>query len=203
MAVINLKTRVIQIKIVYYGPARSGKTASLRLIADRCRERDRSRWVDLKTGEDHSVFFEFLTLTLPGVNGFDLHVRLYTVPGQDRFNETRKLVLKGADGIVFVADASAMRKNNILSMKNLGTNLLWHGKDIARVPLVFQFNKYDLADEGMLLLPPATLWSDLNRAYRRPCFVSSASKGRGVTTALKKIVVLTAHAVQKKFGEVR
>ncbi len=203
MAVINLKTRSIQIKIVYYGPALSGKTANLRSISDRCGGRVQSQLVGLKTSEDHSVFFDFLTLTLPGINGFELQVRLYTVPGHDRYNETRKLILKGADGVVFVADASAMRKSNILSLKNLGTNLLDHKKNIARIPLVFQFNKYDLANKGTLLLPPATLWSDLNRPYRRPWFVASASKGPGVVATLKKIVVMTVDAVQKKYGEVR
>jgi hypothetical protein len=204
MAVINLKTRTIQIKIVYYGPALSGKSLSLKSIGKGGdKSRVLSQLVSLKTREDHSVFFDFLTLVLPRINGFDLHVRLYSVPGHDLYNETRKLILRGVDGVVFVADASAMRKSNILSLKNLGTNLREHKKDIARIPLVFQFNKYDLAANGALLLPPATLWSDLNRPLRRPCFVTSALRGRGVVAALKKIVVMTLDAVQKKYDEVR
>lgn len=202
MAFINLRTREIQIKIVYCGPAHSGKTANLRYLYHTRPSAFPSKLLTVTAGGNRTVFFDFLPFTLYAVNGFDLKVRLYTVPGRDLYEETRKTILKGVDGIVFVADASAMRKTNILALKNLQSNLSAHGKSLARLPLVFQFNKYDLAEQGALLLPHTTLLSDLNSSYRKPYFAASAQKGKNVAATLKKIITMSVAAVEKRYREV-
>jgi GTPase SAR1 family protein len=202
MAFINLRTREIQIKIVYYGPAGSGKTSSLRYIYTTYKDSLPSKLLTVNAGGDPTVFLDFLPIIITDIAGFSLKVRVYTVPGHDLYDETRKTILKGVDGIVFVADASAMRKTNILSLKNLQSNLLMHRKDLARLPLVFQFNKYDLEEQGALLLPPATLHNDLNRQYGKPYFVASALKGRNVVATLKTIITTTVDAAVERYREV-
>jgi GTPase SAR1 family protein len=202
MAFINLRAREIQIKIVYYGPAHSGKTANLRRIYALYRNSLQSRLLTVTAGDERTVFLDFMTFTVPRINGFDLKVRVYTVPGHEPCAEIRKTVLKGADGIVFVADLSAMRKTNIMSLIDLRSNLRALGKDLARIPLVFQLNKCDLGERGTLLLPAATLLSDLNGEYRRPYFVASAARGRNVVPTLKKIITTTMDAVEKRYHEV-
>jgi GTPase SAR1 family protein len=202
MAFVNLKTREIQIKIVYCGPAGSGKTASLAFVHRTYRKLVRSQFLAISSHDDRTVFFDFLTFKLPGVTGFDIQVHLYTVPGHDQYDETRKTVLKGADGIVFVADLAAMRKSNVMALKNLQSLLSAHGKDFARLPLVFQFNKYDLADRGQTVLSHETLLNDLNSHLRRPYFLASAASGKNVVAVLKKVVIMTIDAVQKRLREV-
>lgn len=202
MAFINLRTREIQIKIVYCGPAQSGKTANLRYLYHKHKNSLPSKLLTVTAGGDRTIFFDFLPFTLSAINGFDLKVRLYTVPGHDLYEETRKTILKGVDGIVFVADASAMRKANILALKDLQSNLAFHGKSLARIPLVFQFNKYDLAEQGVLHLPHTTLLNDLNSSYRKPYFVASALKGKNVVATLKKIITMTVDAVETRYREV-
>ena len=202
MAFINLRAREIQIKIVYYGPAHSGKTANLRRIYALYRNRLQSRLLTVAAGDERTILLDFMTFTVPRINGFDLKVRIYTVPGHEPCTEIRKTVLKGADGIVFVADLSAMRKTNIMSLIDLRSNLRALGKDLARIPLVFQLNKCDLGERGMLLLPVATLLSDLNGEYRRPYFVASAARGKNVVSTLKKIITTTMDTVEKRYHEV-
>jgi GTPase SAR1 family protein len=202
MAFINLRAREIQIKIVYYGPAHSGKTANLRRIYALYRNSLQSRLLTVTAGDERTIFLDFMTFTVPRINGFDLKVRIYTVPGHEPCAEIRKTVLKGADGIVFVADLSAMRKTNIMSLIDLRSNLRSLGKDLARIPLVFQLNKCDLGERGTLLLPAATLLSDLNGEYRRPYFVASAARGKNVVSTLKKIITTTMDAVEKRYHEV-
>lgn len=203
MAFINLRTREIQIKIVYYGPEQAGKTANLRYIFNACRGAVASKLLKVRAGENRTVFFDFLTFRIAQADGFDLAVRLYSVPGREPFDELRRTILRGVDGLVFVADASAMRKANIMSLKNLQTNLLAQRKDLARIPLVFQLNKYDLAEQGALLLPPATLLNDLNSICRKPYFVASALEGMNILSTLKKIITMTVDAVETKYREVR
>jgi small GTP-binding protein len=202
MAFINLRTHEIQIKIVYYGPAQSGKTANLHYIYTTYKDTLSSKLLTVSAGGDHTIFLDFLPITVTGIDGFSLKVRIYTVPGHELYNETRKTILRGVDGVVFVADASAMRKTNILSLKNLQSNLLIYHKDLARMPLVFQFNKYDLEDQGALLLPHTTLLNDLNSQYRKPYFVASARTGKHVAATLKKIITMTMDAVEKRYREV-
>lgn len=202
MAFINLRAREIQLKIVYCGPAQSGKTANLRRVYSLCRDSLQSRLLTVAAGGERTLFCDFMAFTVPGVGGFDLKVRIYTVPGHELYSEVRKTILKGTDGIVFVADLSAMRKTNVLSLIELRSNLRSLGKDLARIPLVFQLNKADLAERGSLLLPPATLLADLNGDYRRPHFLASAATGRNVAATLKKIITLTMDAIVTRYHEV-
>lgn len=202
MAFINLRSREIQIKIVYFGPARSGKTANLVAFQSAYADRLPNALLSVNAQGDRTIFFDFLAFTLRDVQGFTLKVRLYTVPGGEPFDEVRRTVLQGVDGIVFVADLSAMRKTNILALKNLEGHLRALRKDILKIPLVFQFNKCDLGESGAPVLPPATLLNDLNAQLRRPFFLASAVRGRNVAATLKKIVTLTLDAVETRYREV-
>ena len=125
MSFINLKDKIVQIKIVYYGPGRGGKTTNLEYINRRFKKQIQSEMVSLKTHGDRTLFFDFLPFDMGQIKGFDMKIQLYTVPGQVKYNATRKLVLKGVDGIVFVADAQKqMREKNIRSLNQLHENLL-------------------------------------------------------------------------------
>ena len=145
MAFINLKSKEIKIKIVYYGPGQSGKTTNLIYIYSKFRNQIRSKMITIDTSGDRTIFFDFLPFNLGKLNGFNIMVQLYTVPGQVRYRATRELVLRGADGVVFVADMSkTKRRENIISLKDLHHNLMKYNKRILNIPLVFQFNKLDL-----------------------------------------------------------
>lgn len=203
MAFINLRAREIQIKIVYFGPERSGKTANLVHFQSAYQDRLPHKLLSVKASGERTIFFDFLSFTLPNVQGFNLKVRLYTVPGGEAYDGIRRTVLKGVDGVVFVADVSAMRKTNILAMKNLQRHLQALRKDIRRIPLVFQFNKCDLGESGTPVLPVATLLNDLNAQLRRPFFLASAVRGRNVAATLKKIITTTMDAIETRYREVR
>ena len=149
MASINLKKKLIQAKIVYYGPGRGGKTTNLEQIYKKFRHRIKSEMVSIKTHGDRTLFFDFLPFDMGKIKGYDVKVQLYTVPGQVRYNATRRLVLNGVDGVVFVADSMAVRRErNILSLENLEENLLLYKKDVRKIPLVMQYNKRDLEGKG-------------------------------------------------------
>ncbi len=197
MAFINPKTREVQIKIVYYGPGRGGKTTNLEYIYKKFNERIKTEMVSLKTHGDRTLFFDFLPFDVGRIMGYDIRVQLYTVPGQVKYDSTRKLVLRGVDGIVFVADCMAIvRKKNMLSLKNLYENLAGYNRSIFKIPLVMQYNKIDLADEGIPLLSPQTLDRDLNAQLKAPYFVASAIKGYNVIKTMKKIIMLTMPTIQ-------
>lgn len=196
MAFINLRTRQIQIKIVYCGPASSGKTASLIYIYQHLKRQVSSQLMTINAYGDHTLFFDFLPFSLGTVGGFDIKVRLYTVPGKAQYDATRRMLLKGVDGIVFVADASAMRKTNVLALKNLEANLEANRLAIQKLPLVLQFNKADLAEQGVMLLPDSILLADLNSRLGRPHFRSSAVSGLNLLAALKKIVTMSIASIQ-------
>jgi hypothetical protein len=202
MAFINLRTKEIQIKIVYYGPALSGKTANLVHFYKMYKDRLPSELLTVNASGDRTIFFDFLSFALRDVSGFNLKVRLYTVPGQEQYDEVRRTVLKGVDGVVFVADVSAMRKTNILALKNLQSHLLGYRKDIVKIPLVFQFNKYDLGEAGAPILPVATLINDLNSHFRKPFYLASATRGKNVVATLKKIITMTMDAIEIRYNEV-
>jgi mutual gliding-motility protein MglA len=149
LASINLKKKLIQVKIVYYGPGRGGKTTNLEYIYRKFQHRMQSELVSIKTQGDRTLFFDFLPMGIGKIRGYDVRMQLYTVPGQVRYNATRRLVLNGVDGIVFVGDSMVVRKErNLLSMKNLEENLLLHKMDIRKIPLVIQYNKRDLSDKA-------------------------------------------------------
>lgn len=198
MAFINPRTNQIQIKIVYCGPASSGKTACLVYIYQHLKQQVNAQLMTINAYGDHTLFFDFLPFSLGDVGGFDIKVRLYTVPGKIQYDATRRTLLRGVDGIVFVADASAMRKTNVLSLKNLQVNLAANRLDLQKVPLVLQFNKVDLAEQGVMLLPEPILLGDLNSGLRRPYFRSSAVSGLNVIAALKKIVTMSVASIDSR-----
>ncbi|HTR20610.1 MAG TPA: GTPase domain-containing protein [Gemmatimonadales bacterium] len=188
MSLVNFTTREITCKIVYYGPGRSGKTTNLHYVYGRVPESRRGRMVSLATQTDRTLFFDFLPIDLGQISGFNTRFQLYTVPGQVYYNATRRLVLQGADGVVFVADSQARQLDeNLESLQNLQANLLEHGVDIRSVPFVMQFNKQDLPRE--LILQPAELDDALN--FRGvPSFPADALHGTGVFETLKSITEL-------------
>jgi mutual gliding-motility protein MglA len=185
VSLVNFTTREITCKIVYYGPGRSGKTTNLHYIYGRVPETRRGRMVSLATQTDRTLFFDFLPIDLGQISGFTTRFQLYTVPGQVYYNATRRLVLQGADGVVFVADSQARQLDeNIESLQNLQANLLEHGIDVRTMPVVMQYNKQDLPRE--LILTPAELDDALN--FRSvPSFAGDALHGTGVFETLKGI----------------
>jgi signal recognition particle receptor subunit beta len=175
MAIFNLKKRTIECKIVYYGPGRCGKTTNLEYIFKSYKKQVKGEMVSINTEGDRTLFFDFLPIGLGQIRGCDVRVQLYTVPGQVKYSSTRKLVLRGVDGIVFVADSLEVRREkNMMSLKDLQANLKEYGKNIFKVPLVIQYNKRDLAEQGIPLMPIELMERDLNRQLKAPSFEASA-----------------------------
>ena len=198
MAFVNLKNKEIQVKIVYYGPGRGGKTTNLEYVYKKFRKRINTEMVTVKTHGDRTLFFDFLPFDIGVINGYDVKIQLYTVPGQVKYNATRRLVLRGVDGIVFVADAMAVRREkNILSLKNLQENLANYKKSIFKIPCVLQYNKLDLLEQGIPLLSNDILEKDLNSQLKRPSFSASALKGTNVVATLKKIISMTVASIKR------
>lgn len=157
--------------------------------------------VSINTDGDRTLFFDFLPLNLGKVRGCDLRVQLYTVPGQVRYSSTRKLVLRGADGIIFVADSLEVRREkNMLSLKDLQQNLKDYGLSIFKVPLVMQFNKRDLSGENIMLMDIEKMQHDLNRQLKVPAFPGSALKGDGVGKSLHACMKLVMQSVQNELS---
>jgi hypothetical protein len=185
MSLVNFTTREITCKIVYYGPGRSGKTSNLHYIYGQVPDDRKGRMVSLATQTDRTLFFDFLPLELGTISGFTTRFQLYTVPGQVYYNATRKLVLQGSDGVVFVADSQVRQLDeNIESLQNLHQNVLEQGLDVRTLPMILQYNKQDLPRE--LILSPAELDEALN--FRALTSVSAdALHGPGVFETLKAI----------------
>lgn len=199
MAVINLRDKQIQCKIVYYGPGKSGKTSSLMYIYNILQSKVKSKMVVIKTEEERTLFFDFFPLDLGKIMDFDVRIQLYTVPGQIMYASTRRLILKGVDGIVFVADSQIeKRRENIESIKDLEENLKSGRLFLKDIPLVFQYNKRDLGKQGVTLLSVQDLQWDLNR-FNVPYFLTSAVEGYGITNALRTISKLTIQYVNSRF----
>ena len=199
MAFININKKEIQAKIVYYGPGRGGKTTNLEYIYEEYRDRIKTEMITIKTKGDRTLFFDFLPLNVGKIKGYSLKFQLYTVPGQVMYNETRKLVLRGADGVVFVADSLVMRKEkNIESLKNLQENLSAYNKNIFKIPLVMQFNKRDLENNGVPLTSVEELQKTLNSKLNVPIFEASAVNGMNVLSTLKAIVSLTVNSISNE-----
>lgn len=202
MSVINAKEKVLECKLVYYGPGRGGKTTNLEYIYRAGRKYATGEMVSIDTKGDRTLFFDFLPIGLGKIKGYDIKVQLFTVPGQAKYNSTRKMVLKNVDGIVFVADSfDVRRKANLLSLKNLQENLAEMSISIYKIPLVFQFNKRDLASEGIPVMPIGLMEKEMNSRLKAPSFQASAVKGMGVADALKKCLVLTLNNIRKGFNE--
>ena len=185
MSIVNYATREITCKIVYYGAGRSGKTTNLQYIYAQVPPDRKGNMVSLATQTDRTLFFDFLPLDLGTISGFSTRLQLYTVPGQVYYQATRKLVLQGADGVVFVADSQARQlEENIESLQDLHGNLAEHGMDARTVPLVLQYNKRDLPAE--LLTGVDELRDTLN--FRGvPDFEADALHGPGVFETLRGI----------------
>ncbi|GAB6905511.1 Mutual gliding-motility protein MglA [Desulfosarcina cetonica] len=200
MAIFNLKKKEIECKVVFYGPGRCGKTTNLEYIFKSYKKQITGEMVSINTEGDRTLFFDFLPMGLGKIKGCDVRVQLYTVPGQVKYSSTRKLVLRGVDGIVFVADSLEVRREkNMLSLKDLQANLKEYGKSIFKVPLILQYNKRDLADEGIPLMSTEQMEKDLNRQLKVPSFAASAVKGAGVGVTLKACLMETLKSLQREF----
>lgn len=184
MATFSAATRELVLKIVYYGPGLGGKTTSLKALHAAVRPEHRGRMISLATPVDRTLYFDFLPVRLPSVGDLQIRLQLFTVPGQVYFNATRKLVLTGADGVIFVADSQTARLDaNTESLDNLRDNLRELGRTLDDVPLVFSYNKRDLDD--------VLAMSELDRALngrRAPSFATAAARGEGVFEPLDAIV---------------
>lgn len=185
MSLVNYATREITCKIVYYGPGRSGKTSNLHYIYNQVPGDRRGSMVSLATQTDRTLFFDFLPLDLGTISGFTTRFQLYTVPGQVYYATTRKLVLQGADGVVFVADSQRRQiEENVESMQDLHENLAEQGIDARSVPLVIQYNKQDLPRE---LIMDVDELDDVLNFRGVPYHVGDALRGTGVFETLRGI----------------
>ncbi|CAM3378932.1 ADP-ribosylation factor-like protein [Deinococcus saxicola] len=184
MSTINFAAREINCKIVYYGPGMSGKTTNLKQVFAKVPGHLRGEMVSLATEDERTLFFDFLPLDLGSVQGFKTRFHLYTVPGQVFYNASRKLILRGVDGIVFVADSAPNRlRANAESMRNLRENLAEHGINVRDVPIVLQVNKRDLPDA----LPTSMVRAVIDPRNELQLFEAMSDKGVGVFETLKTV----------------
>jgi len=195
MSVINYAAKLINFKLVYYGPGLAGKTANLQYVHRALPEGAKGGLTSLATGDDRTLFFDFLPVAALTVRGFATRFQLYTVPGQSQYNLTRKLVLRGADGVVFVADSQWERlKDNVESLRSLEDNVREHGLELATMPWVVQYNKRDLGN----VAPLEYLEYTLNRGPTRvPSFEAVAVEGKGVFDTLNTV---SRMVLVKEFG---
>jgi signal recognition particle receptor subunit beta len=201
MAVVNLKKHQIECKIVYYGPARCGKTTNLEYIHKTFSQHVKGQMISIDTEGDRTLFFDFLPLELGKVKGCDVRVQLYTVPGQVRYASTRKLVLRGADGVVFVADSLEVRREqNMLALKDLQQNLRDYQLSIFKTPLVMQFNKRDLAAANIPLMSMEQMSQELNRQLKAPVLPAAALTGKGVAKTLQECLRLLLRKLQQELN---
>jgi signal recognition particle receptor subunit beta len=194
MSFINYASREINCKIVYYGPGLGGKTTNLQYIYERTNPQNKGQLISLATETDRTLFFDFLPLDLGSVRGFRTRFHLYTVPGQVFYDASRKLILKGVDGVIFVADSQEARMDaNLESLDNLKHNLHENGFDLAALPYALQFNKRDL--------PGAVAYDVMLRALNfkgEPTFEAVAPKGVGVFETLKAVAKQVLHELARK-----
>jgi len=196
MSFINYSSREINCKIVYYGPGLGGKTTNLQYIYQKVNPETRGKLISLATETERTLFFDFLPLELGTIRGFKTRFHLYTVPGQVFYDASRKLILKGADGVVFVADSQVERmESNIESLHNLEAHLSEHGLNIEKIPFVLQYNKRDLPN----IVPVEELERTLNRNHYA-YFETVASKGTGVFETLKAIARLVLTELKRGVG---
>ena len=191
---MNAPAREIAAKVVYYGPGLSGKTTSLKQVYAGIRPETRGQLISLSTEGDRTLFFDFLPVKIEPIGGLGLRLQLYTVPGQVFYDATRKLVLNGADGVVFVADSQPTASDaNLESMSNLEINLAEMGIDLGAFPLVLQYNKRDLPGA----VPVEELGKQLNR-FGAPEFETVASRGEGILPALREITRLVVKDLKSR-----
>lgn len=183
MTFINYASREINCKIVYYGPGLCGKTTNLQYIYDSTAQEAKGKLISLATETDRTLFFDFMPLELGTVRGFKTRFHLYTVPGQVYYDASRKLILKGVDGVVFVADSQEERMDaNVESLYNLEENLQTQGYDLQKLPYVLQLNKRDLPN----VIPMEDLMHELKRKDE-PVYEAVAMNGTGVFDTLKAV----------------
>jgi len=193
MSFINYSAREINCKIVYYGCGLCGKTTNLQFIYEKTSSESKGKMISLATETERTLFFDFLPLSLGEIKGFKTRFHLYTVPGQIFYDASRKLILKGVDGIVFVGDSQAERMDaNIESFENMKENLQEHGYDIDNIPYVVQYNKRDLPSA----VPVEELRKVLNPS-NVPDFEAVATKGIGVFETLKAVIKLVLIELKK------
>jgi hypothetical protein len=191
---INWQLRELNLKVVYYGPALSGKTTNLEQIHAKVDPKKRGELISLKTHEDRTLYFDFLQLELGKISGLTPKIHLYTVPGQTYYEASRKLVLRGADGVVFVADSGAKRSNdNLESWENMKTHLASFDIHPTDIPIVVQLNKRDLPDAM-----PTPILKNMMRVNGYPVFESVAMQGQGVFETLKAIINSVVKSVQRE-----
>jgi mutual gliding-motility protein MglA len=196
VAFVNYNNKEITAKIVYYGPALSGKTTCLRYIYTCSQVENKGKLITLDTDGDRTLFFDFLPLEIGKLGNYTIKIQLYTVPGQVAYDTTRKLVLQGADGVVFVADSQVvMREQNIDSFSNLKKNLRLNNLNIEEIPLIFHLNKRDLKE----ILPLDTLNKDLNREHK-PFFPTVATSGENVIEGLHAVIKLVIIHLKNKLS---
>ncbi len=184
MALINYASREINSKVVYYGPGLGGKTTNLKYIYTKLNPSIKGKMISLATELDRTLFFDFLPVDLGTIKGFKTRFHLYTVPGQVFYNASRKLILKGADGIIFVADSQIERfDENIESFQNMEDNLNTYNLSLEKIPLIVQYNKRDLPN----ITSVEELQKALNPLNKYPYFEAVASQGIGVFETLKEI----------------
>jgi signal recognition particle receptor subunit beta len=194
MSFINYASREINCKIVYYGPGLCGKTTNLQLIYEKTNPQNKGQLISLATETDRTLFFDFLPLDLGTVRGFRTRFHLYTVPGQVFYDASRKLILKGVDGVIFVADSQEARQDaNLESMDNLRANLRENGFDLMTIPLALQFNKRDMPSA----MPYDLMVRELN-VKGEPTFEAVAPKGIGVFETLKAVAKQVLHELSRK-----
>lgn len=196
MSFINYLSREINCKLVYYGPGLCGKTTNLQYIYNKTAPDAKGKMISLATEQERTLFFDFLPLSLGEIRGFRTRFHLYTVPGQVFYDASRKLILKGVDGVIFVADSQIERMEaNIESMENLRTNLAEQGYALEKIPFVIQYNKRDLPSAATL----EELRSTLNPTGA-PEFEACAAKGDGVFDTLKAVAKLVLTELKKGSG---
>ncbi len=183
MSFINHNAKEIHCKVVYYGPSLGGKTTNIQWIYQRTAQDQKSKLVALSTDIERTLFFDFLPMNLGDIRGYNTRFHLYTVPGQVVYDASRKLIMKGLDGVIFVADSQIERmEENLESLRNLEKNLEAQGYDIREIPLVFQYNKRDLPNSASI----AELRTQLN-LYNSPDFEATVHEGKGVIESFKTV----------------
>lgn len=199
MSFINYATREIQLKIVYYGCGLCGKTTNLQVIHQTIRDEAKGSLTSLATSQDRTLFFDFMPLTAEAVRGFKTRFQMYTVPGQVMYNMTRRLVLRGADGVVFVVDSQWDKmQQNLESFANLEENLRLQGDSLDKIPYILQYNKRDLP----AVAPAKYLEFVFNNrgGVRRPSVSAVAPRGEGVFESLNLIARLVLNRFVKQHG---
>jgi len=194
MAFINYSAREINCKLVYYGPGLCGKTTNLKYIYEKTAADAKGKMISLATETERTLFFDFLPLALGEIRGFKTRFHLYTVPGQVFYDASRKLILKGVDGVVFVADSQEERfEANVESLENLKSNLREQGYDYDKIPIVVQYNKRDLPNA----VPVESLREALNPTGKIPDFEAAAQSGKGVFETLKALARFVLQELKK------